>query len=110
MKIAIVALLHNPIAEPFAGGMESHTWWLAKKLRERGHEVSLFASGDSDPTLGLAPCISTAFATHPQGQTAVGRYACNMAAYTGVIKQLSQGDFDVIHNNALYPFFVVERC
>lgn len=48
MKIAMVGLLHHPIAEPFAGGMESHTWWLAKKLKERGHQVTLFASGDSD--------------------------------------------------------------
>lgn len=106
MKIAIVGLLHHPIAEPFAGGMESHTWWLAKKLIERGHEVSLFASGDSDSNLGLVPCLSTAFATHPQGQTAAGRYACNMAAYTDVIQQLSQSNFDIVHNNALYPFLL----
>jgi glycosyltransferase involved in cell wall biosynthesis len=106
MKIAIVGLLHHPIAEPFAGGMESHTWWLAKKLIERGHKVSLFASGDSDSTLGLVPCISTAFATHPQGQTAAGRYACNMAAYKDVIQQLSQSNFDIVHNNALYPFLL----
>lgn len=110
MKIAIVGLLHHPIAEPFAGGMESHTWWLAKKLIEKGHEVTLFASGDSDPTLGLVPCIETAFATHPKAKTISGRQACNMSAYAGVIRQICQGDFDVIHNNALHPFLLLSAA
>lgn len=104
MKIAIIGLLHHPIAEPFAGGMESHTWWLAKKLIEKGHEVTLFASGDSDPSLGLVPCIEMAFATHPKAKTISGRQACNMSAYASVIHQICQDDFDVIHNNALHPF------
>lgn len=110
MKIAIVGLLHHPIAEPFAGGMESHTWWLAKKLIERGHEVTLFASGDSDPELGLVPCIERAFVTHPQAQTVLGRQSCNMSAYAGVIRQICQGQFDIIHNNALHPFLLLSAA
>lgn len=110
MKIAIVGLLHHPIAEPFAGGMESHTWWLAKKLIERGHEVTLFASGDSDPSLGLTPCIEKAFATNPKAQTILGRQACNMLAYSSVIRQICQGSFDVIHNNALHPFLLLSAA
>ena len=110
MKIAIVGLLHHPIAEPFAGGMESHTWWLAKKLIEKGHDVTLFASGDSDSSLGLSACIDSAFATHPKAQTILGRQACNMAAYASVIRQICQGDFDVIHNNALHPFLLLSAA
>lgn len=110
MKIAIVGLLHHPIAEPFAGGMESHTWWLAKKLIEKGHDVTLFASGDSDPSLGLSPCIDRAFATHPKAQTILGRQACNMSAYASVIRQICQEDFDVIHNNALHPFLLLSAA
>ncbi|MGI8935091.1 glycosyltransferase [Leptolyngbya sp. BC1307] len=110
MKIAIVGLLHHPIAEPFAGGMESHTWWLAKKLIERGHEVTLFASGDSDPELGLVPCIERAFATYPQAQTVSGRQACNMSAYASAIRQICQGQFDIIHNNALHPFLLLSAA
>ena len=110
MKIAIVSLLHHPIAEPFAGGMESHTWWLAKKLIERGHEVTLFASGDSDLSLSLEPCIESAFATNPQAQTILGRQACNMSAYAKVIHQLCQDRFDVVHNNALHPFLLLSAA
>ncbi len=110
MKIAIVGLLHHPIAEPFAGGMESHTWWLAKKLIERGHEVTLFASGDSDPELGLVSCIERAFVTHPQAQTVLGRQSCNMSAYASAIRQICQSQFDVIHNNALHPFLLLSAA
>ena len=106
MKIALVGLLHNPIAEPFAGGMESHTWWLAKKLIERGHDVSLFASGDSDPTLGLVPCNVSARAIHTLEQTPEERYNHSRTAYSAIIDQLKHSDFDVVHNNALYPFLL----
>ncbi|MEL6901288.1 MAG: glycosyltransferase [Cyanobacteria bacterium J06606_4] len=110
MRIAVVGLLHHPIAEPFAGGMESHTWWLTKKLTERGHQVTLFASGDSDPSLRLAPCIDRAFATNPRAQTVDGRQACNMVAYAKVVQTICQGSFDVIHNNALHPFLLLNAA
>ena len=110
MKIAIVGLLHHPIAEPFAGGMESHTWWLAKKMIEKGHEVTLFASGDSDRSLGLSPCIERAFASHPKAQTVIGRQSCNMRAYAKVIDRICEGDFDIIHNNALHPFLLLSAA
>ncbi|MEO1635539.1 MAG: glycosyltransferase [Cyanobacteria bacterium J06631_9] len=110
MKIAITGLLHHPIAEPFAGGMESHTWWLAKKLIERGHDVTLFASGDSDSSLGLEPCIETSFSTHPQAKTLAGRQACNMSAYASVIRQICSDRFDVVHNNALHPFLLTSAA
>ena len=108
MKIAIVGLLHHPIAEPFAGGMESHTWWLAKKLIEKGHEVTLFASGDSDPAVGLSACIDSSLnAIHPGTQNLRGRQTCNMNAYASVIKQICDGNFDIVHNNALHPLLLL---
>ncbi|MEM8501541.1 MAG: glycosyltransferase [Cyanobacteria bacterium P01_D01_bin.1] len=110
MKIAVVGLLHHPIAEPFAGGMEAHTWWLAKKLIEKGHEVTLFASGDSDATLGLSPCIAQAFVNNPGAQTLLGRQACNMSAYASVLRQICQQQFDVVHNNALHPLLLLSAA
>ena len=110
MKIAIVGLLHNPIAQPFAGGMESHTWWLARKLIDRGHEVALFASGDSDRSLGLVPCCCSALDLHPPGQTLAQHYSTSMSAYMDVVYQLEKSDFDIIHNNALYPALLVSTA
>ena len=110
MKIAIVGLLHYPIAEPFAGGMESHTWWLAKKLMEKGHQVTLFASGDSDLEMGLSPCLDKSLSVHPQAETWLGRQTCNMNAYASAIKQICNGDFDVVHNNALHPLLLLSAA
>lgn len=112
MKIAIIGLLHYPIAEPFAGGMEAHTWWLAKKLVEKGHEVTLFASGDSDPGLGLFPCIEKAFSTpRPQPQAVVNsQETCNRLAYAKTMKQIRSAKFDIIHNNALHPSLLLNAA
>lgn len=52
LRIALVAGVRFPIAEPFAGGMEAHTWTLASLLTRRGHEVTVFAGKGSDPALG----------------------------------------------------------
>jgi len=110
MKIAIVGLLHYPIAEPFAGGMESHTWWLAKKLIEKGHEVTLFASGDSDAEIGLSPCLDRCLSVNPRAETWLGKQACNMNAYASVIKQVCDGNFDIVHNNALHPLLLLSAA
>ena len=52
LRIGVVASNRHPIAEPFAGGMESHTWTLARGLSGRGHAVRVFAGAGSDPSLG----------------------------------------------------------
>ncbi len=43
MRIGIVGHHVAPIRPPFAGGVESHTHYLARWLTEAGHEVTLFA-------------------------------------------------------------------
>ena len=53
MRVAVVSHIRHPIRAPFMGGMEAHSWHLARGLRARGHDVTLFASGDSDPDLSL---------------------------------------------------------
>ena len=51
MRIALVASARFPIREPFAGGLEAHSWTLAFGLRARGHDVTVFAGAGSDPEL-----------------------------------------------------------
>lgn len=107
MKIALIGHLKHPIAAPFAGGLEMITHALAEGLQERGHEVTLFASGDSDPTLGLQPAID--FATVPDSVRKLGvedslwiENAENRA-YRNLMHGLMQSDFDIIHNNSISP-------
>ena len=45
MDVAILAAARFPISEPFAGGMEVHTFLLADHLARRGHDVTVYAAG-----------------------------------------------------------------
>ena len=106
MKVGIVASARFPIVEPFAGGLEAHTWSLAQGLRARGHEVTVFAAPGSDPALGARelqvryPVISD-----------VARSDVSMTpewwlqehhAYLSLMLELRESDLDVVHNNSLH--------
>jgi hypothetical protein len=66
LRVAIIASARFPIRQPFAGGLEAHTWALARALRRNGHDVTVFAGPGSDPELGVrelapvTPVISAA--------------------------------------------------
>ena len=60
--------------QPFAGGMEAHSWHLAAGLQARGHEVVLFASGDSDPRFAIDPVIAEHYEAYlPLGASIAAR-------------------------------------
>lgn len=61
MRIALLAHLHHPIAEPFSGGTEMHTSLVADELVRRGHQVTLFAKGGSETTAHLVPLVGADF-------------------------------------------------
>ncbi len=107
MKIALLAHLRHPIARPFAGGMEAHSWLLAKGLEARGHQVTVFAAGDSDPTLRLHAVIDRHYeailpwAEHRSGPELT---AYLDEAYARACLAIADGGFDVLHNNSLHRF------
>ncbi|HEV2381594.1 MAG TPA: glycosyltransferase family 4 protein, partial [Terriglobia bacterium] len=47
MRIAQVAPLHESVPSKRYGGTERVVSWLTEELVRRGHDVTLFASGDS---------------------------------------------------------------
>lgn len=92
MKIAILAPLRFPIAEPFAGGLEIHTYLLARGLAERGYEVTLFAHPESSSEFEVVPCQVTenaGFLTYSR-------------AILAAVRKIAAGDFDVVHNNSIH--------
>jgi glycosyltransferase involved in cell wall biosynthesis len=52
LRIAIVGSATFGFSQPFAGGMESHSWDLTLGLRRLGHEVTIHAGPGSDAKLG----------------------------------------------------------
>lgn len=55
MRIAQVAPLYESVPPARYGGTERVMWWLLEELIRRGHEVTLFASGDSRTSARLVP-------------------------------------------------------
>lgn len=115
-KILVVASLRYPIAEPFAGGLEAHTASLAAGLRARGHSVVVAAAAGSDPE--LVDHVFGALPRHAPGERAdiMENPAVREAEHSG-FQGLAQdlragllGDFDVIHNNSLYPLLVEQAA
>ncbi len=104
MKIAVVAHIRYPIAEPFSGGMEAHTHLLCKGLRAAGHAVTLFAPAGSDDA-DLVPICDPYDAVLPwevyRGTPRLAAYQHD--AFETAMREIARGGFDVVHNNALFP-------
>ena len=61
MKIAEIAPLYENVPPQFHGGTERVVHYLTEELVRQGHEVALFASGDSQTSAQLVSgCATTA--------------------------------------------------
>ena len=104
MRIALLAHLRHPIAPPFAGGLETYTWHLAEGLTARGHDVVLFASGDSDGRFAIDPVIPVHHERSFAGLEHRGDPELRAhvdAGYAAALDRIGAGGFDVLHNNSL---------
>ena len=100
VKIALLGHLKFPIGPPFAGGLERHTHALARGLRVRGHDVTLYAAEGS--ALGaVALCPATGPLTGDPSRDAAIE-AAEEAAYARMIEAVARGGFDLVHANCLH--------
>jgi glycosyltransferase involved in cell wall biosynthesis len=92
MRIAQVAPLYECVPPALYGGTERVVSWLTETLVARGHEVTLFASGDSR-TRGrlVAPC-RRALRLDPAHPDPIALHTIELAQVFG-----RAADFDVIH-------------
>ena len=60
MKIAQIAPLIESVPPRLYGGTERIVSYLTEELAKLGHDVTLFASGDSITSAELAPCCTRA--------------------------------------------------
>ena len=106
MRIGVIAAARFPVREPFAGGLEAHTWSLAKGLKDRGHDVSVFAAPGSDPTLGVRDLAVRSAVLSDAARADVSSSAewwmQEHHAYLSLMLELADADLDVVHNNSLH--------
>src|ERR1700757_1382417 len=105
MRIAQIAPLHEAVPPKLYGGTERVVSWLTEELVAMGHDVTLFASGDSVTSprlhrvgpraLRLDPAIRDPIAPHMLHLETVRRMA---------------DDFDILHFHMDYwPFSLFSR-
>ncbi len=112
MRIALLAHVRQRIAQPFMGGMESHSWYLAEGLIARGHDVVLFAAGDSDPRFTIDAVVAEHYErTFPwaEHRGSAPLIAHLDAGYAAACDRIAAGGFDVVHNNSLHRFALEPR-
>ncbi|RRQ73113.1 glycosyl transferase family 1 [Streptomyces griseofuscus] len=109
LRVALIASARFPVREPFAGGLEAHTWMLARELTDRGHHVELFAAPGSDPALGLNelpvhPCVLSDVARTDASMPAADWMAEHHAYLRLMLDMAKDGEqrFDIVHNNSLH--------
>lgn len=102
-RIAMIAHLKYPIAEPFAGGLEMHTHMLARNLRSKGHDVTVFAATKSDVSVGAVPiCDATELNSIGTDEAHNITFFKEHHAYLKLMMKLKNSDFDIVHNNSLH--------
>ena len=108
MRIALIAHHVAPVRAPFAGGVESFTWYLGRWLARRGHDVVCFGPpGSAIPgvemrELDLAPRLSDA-ARCDVDMPAPEFMAAHHAYQRLMLELRSDADeFDVVHSNTLH--------
>jgi glycosyltransferase involved in cell wall biosynthesis len=92
MRIAQIAPLDESVPPKLYGGTERIVSYLTEELVTQGHEVSLFASGDSKTSARLIPCCEVAQRlSHSERDTLPRR----MMMLENVFGR--RGEFDVMH-------------
>jgi len=104
MRIAQIAPLYEPVPPRGYGGTERVVSWLTEDLVRHGHDVTLFASGDSLTRALLVPGSPRSLRTSP---------ACKdpLAHHILMLEQVRQlrDEFDILHFHIDYLHFPLSR-
>ena len=100
MRIAQVAPLYESVPPREYGGTERIVSYLTEELVRRGHEVTLFASGDSTTAARLVPMCERSLRTDG---SVVDQLALHVAE-VGAVARAEKG-FDVVHWHVDYLHF-----
>jgi glycosyltransferase involved in cell wall biosynthesis len=105
MRIAQIAPLHEAVPPKLYGGTERVVSFLTEELVAQGHDVTLFASGDSITSARLHPVWPKALRLDPSIRDPIAPHMLLMEA---VYRQASE--FDVLHFHMDYwPFSLFSR-
>jgi len=102
MRIAQVAPLAESVPPKLYGGTERVVSWLTEELVREGHEVTLFASGDSVTTANLVPEVPLALRL-----AGIRDHTASLLVMLHHVRERAR-EFDIIHfhiDQLHYPLF-----
>jgi glycosyltransferase involved in cell wall biosynthesis len=105
MRIAQVAPLYESVPPKYYGGTERVVSYLTEELVLQGHEVTLFASGDSETTARLVAATPRSLRLDKSCIDQLAHHILLLAQVTG-----RASEFDVIHYHIDYMHFPLSRC
>src|SRR5215469_5632503 len=94
MRIAQLAPLVEAVPPKLYGGTERVVSWLTEELVRMGHQVTLFASGDSETRASLEACSPRALRLAAGGRDPLLAYSAMLARLADLVPQ-----FDVVHSH-----------
>jgi len=92
MRIAQIAPLIESVPPRFYGGTERVVSYLTEELVRLGHDVTLFASGDSVTSARLVSCVATALRLNPNVRDPIPYYMLMLDR----VRECAD-DFDIFH-------------
>ena len=105
LRIAQVAPLYERVPPSLYGGTERVVAYLTDELVRRGHDVTLFASGDSETTAKLIAPVPIALRLSGEARDPLSAHVIELSY---VFEHADR--FDIIHCHMDYPGFLVGRA
>lgn len=104
MKIAQVSPLFESVPPKLYGGTERVVSWLTEELVRKGHEVTLFASGDSTTSARLISACSNALRLDKNCKDTLVSHILSLQHLISM-----RDEFDIIHFHFDYLHFPIAR-
>jgi len=110
LKILMVAPLKREVSQDITAARNKFVFDLSKKLKEKGHNVSILGTGDSYiKGVKVIPVIKKAFnKVEKEFENPFYAHTAYLAKQAKMLSEIA-GDFDVVHNHA-YPEFLPLLC
>ncbi len=107
LRIAQVSPLYESVPPKLYGGTERVVSYLTEELVQQGHEVTLFASGDSVTSAKLIPCSPKSLRLD---KGCIDQIAHHFVMLDKVLEHAAKDEFDVVHFHIDYFHFPISRA
>ncbi|MBI3255453.1 MAG: glycosyltransferase family 4 protein [Candidatus Andersenbacteria bacterium] len=104
MKIAILSTIEESVPPVKYGGIEVVVANLAEGLVKKGHDVTLFGTGDSKTSAKLVPLVPKAIRRLPEAKSTEIREMWKHISISQALSAIKEEHFDIIHSHTSFYY------